>query len=98
MRERYLLVRNLVVSMLESSHDTGQCSGKTHLSRYLDATEKGEVVILCRHNKPLAELRAIAVTKNDAEVPRFGRWEGFGVPDSLFEPLPDELVKGFSGE
>ena len=71
---------------------------KTHLSRYLDATEKGEVVILCRHNKPLAELRAIAVTKNEAEVPRFGLWEGFGVPDSFFEPLPDELVKGFSGE
>lgn len=32
---------------------------KTHLSRYLEQVEKGEVVVVCRHNKPVAELRAI---------------------------------------
>jgi antitoxin (DNA-binding transcriptional repressor) of toxin-antitoxin stability system len=32
---------------------------KTHLSRYLDQVEEGEVVVVCRHNQPVAELRAI---------------------------------------
>lgn len=32
---------------------------KTHLSRYLDRVEQGEVVVVCRHNQPVAELRAI---------------------------------------
>lgn len=32
---------------------------KTQLSRYIDRVEEGEVVVVCRHNKPVAELRAI---------------------------------------
>jgi antitoxin (DNA-binding transcriptional repressor) of toxin-antitoxin stability system len=34
---------------------------KTHLSRYLDQVENGDVVVLCRHNQPVAELRAIRI-------------------------------------
>ena len=33
---------------------------KTHLSRYIERVENGEVVVICRHNKPVAEIRAIA--------------------------------------
>jgi prevent-host-death family protein len=33
---------------------------KTHLSRYLEQVEQGEIVVVCRHNKPVAEIRAIA--------------------------------------
>jgi antitoxin (DNA-binding transcriptional repressor) of toxin-antitoxin stability system len=70
---------------------------KTHLSRYLDAVEKGEVVILCRHNKPIAELRKIG--EPEAKEPRrFGLWDGFGVSESFFEPLPDDILKAFNGE
>lgn len=32
---------------------------KTHLSRYVDRVEQGEMVVVCRHNQPVAELRAI---------------------------------------
>src|ERR1017187_8770116 len=32
---------------------------KTHLSRYLVQVENGDVVVVCRHNHPVAELRAI---------------------------------------
>ncbi len=32
---------------------------KTHFSRYIDQVEKGEVIVVCRHNRPVAELRAI---------------------------------------
>jgi prevent-host-death family protein len=71
---------------------------KTHLSRYLDAVEKGEVVILCRHNKPIAELRAISEKPEEKKVPRFGLWDGFGVSESFFDPLPDDILKAFNGE
>jgi len=73
---------------------------KTHLSRYLDAVENGEVVILCRHNKPIAELRAISKASEAPEKkrPRFGLWDGFGVSESFFEPLDEETMKGFYGE
>lgn len=71
---------------------------KTHLSRYLDAAENGEVVILCRHNKPIAELRAMPAPPSAAATPRFGLWEGFGVAESFFDPLPEEIQKAFGGE
>ena len=32
---------------------------KTHLSRYIEQVELGEIVVVCRHNKPVAEFRAI---------------------------------------
>jgi antitoxin (DNA-binding transcriptional repressor) of toxin-antitoxin stability system len=32
---------------------------KTQLSRYIDQVERGEVVVMCRYNQPVAELRAI---------------------------------------
>lgn len=70
---------------------------KTHLSRYLDAVEQGEVVILCRHNKPIAELRKLAESE-PKEPRRFGLWDDFGVSESFFEPLPDDLIKAFYGE
>ena len=68
---------------------------KTHLSRYLDAVEDGEVVVLCRHNKPVAEIRSIASA--DQGKPEFGIYDGFGVSDSFFEPLPDDVLSAFSG-
>ncbi len=70
---------------------------KTHLSRYLDAVEEGEVVVLCRHNKPIAEIRRLlpdeAATKPGA--PEFGLWDGFGVSASFFEPLDQETLAAF---
>ena len=70
---------------------------KTHFSRYLDAVEAGEVVIVCRHNKPIAELRRLE-PREPKEPRKFGFYEGFGVSESFFEPLPDDLLKAFNGE
>ena len=70
---------------------------KTHLSQYLDDVQKGEVVVLCRHNKPVAELRGL-----EAEIgqgtPEFGIYDGFGVSPAFFEPLPSEILRAFEGE
>lgn len=68
---------------------------KTHLSRYVDDVEQGEVVVLCRHNKPIAEIRSIE--KPAEGTPEFGIYDGFGVSPEFFEPLPDDLLRAFEG-
>ena len=69
---------------------------KTHLSRYLDRVEAGETLILCRHNKPIAEVRPIQKAKTKRT---FGVDEGkFEIPPEFFEPLPEEIMKYFTGE
>ncbi len=69
---------------------------KTHLSRYLDRVEAGETIILCRHNKPIAEVRPI---KSPAKRKRvFGVYEGFGVSPRFFEPLPEDELRLWNGE
>ena len=66
---------------------------KAKLSDYLDRTTRGERIVICRHNKPVAELRAIQEvrTKPRPIGPLPGR-PTFEIPASFFEPLSaDEL-------
>jgi antitoxin (DNA-binding transcriptional repressor) of toxin-antitoxin stability system len=69
---------------------------KTHLSREIRRLKKGERLILCRRNVPVAELRAL-----DTPEPRpraVGLAKGlFQVPPSFFEPLPQEVLAAFEG-
>lgn len=70
---------------------------KTHLSHYLDEVEKGERVVVCKRNRPVAEIRPIA--PRSAEKRPIGLAKGtFTVPDSFFDDLPDEAIGLFSGE
>jgi len=69
---------------------------KTNLSRYVSELEKGETVLLCNRNRPVAELRPI-VPKTGK--PRIGVAKGeFAVPAEFFEPLPAAVLKAFGGE
>ena len=69
---------------------------KTHLSRYVAELKPGETLVLCKRNQPVAEVRALS--KKPRKI-RFGVAKGeFTVPDSFFEPLPEELLKAFNGE
>ena len=68
---------------------------KTHLSRYLESVEKGEVVVLCRRNIPIAEIRSIA--RPPAVTRPVGIDRGMTVPPSFFEPLPADLLDAFEG-
>ncbi len=70
----------------------------THLSRYLGAAEGGAAVVLCRHNKPVEELRLIPIALASAGTPRFELWAGFGVSESFFEGVPGDLIQAFNGE
>lgn len=69
---------------------------KTHLSRYLDEVKRGETILLCKRNHPIAEIKPLASHSN---VPRvIGLAKGkFTVPDSFFEELPDEELALFQG-
>ncbi len=70
---------------------------KTHLSRHLKKVAKGEVIILCNRNVPIAEIRPIP--KEPANKRRFGRYKGkVHVGKEIFDPLPDEELALWYGE
>jgi len=66
---------------------------KAKLSEYLDRAARGERIVVCRHNKPVAELRPVAEIRTEPRPigPLPGR-PTFDLPASFFEPLSaDEL-------
>ncbi len=69
---------------------------KTHFSHYLDEVAKGESFILCKRNKPVAEIRPI-MSKVATKRP-IGLAKGtFTMPESFFDELPEETISLFSG-
>ena len=68
---------------------------KTHLSCYLDIVERGETVVVCRHNIPIAEIRP--VPGSCTEERPIGIDRGMTIPESFFEPLPDDVLDAFEG-
>ena len=69
---------------------------KTHLSRYLKALGEGEVIVLCKHNVPIAEIRGLPSERTELR-PVGLACEDFEVPATFFEPLPDDLMEAFEG-
>lgn len=64
--------------------------------KYLHQVEAGETLLIVRDDKPVAELRPIANSKQ----PRpFGLCAGeFTVPDNFDAPLPEDLLSAFEGK
>jgi|SRR5688572_630593 len=68
---------------------------KAKLSEYLEAVGRGERVVICKRNRPVAELRAIA---EQPASRRLGAAAGaVTLSPSFFEPLPDDLLDAFEG-
>jgi prevent-host-death family protein len=67
---------------------------KAKLSGYLDAVAKGERVLICKRNQPIAELRAVEPKRTEPRLLGGGPHH-FEVPDSFFEPMPDEFLDAF---
>jgi antitoxin (DNA-binding transcriptional repressor) of toxin-antitoxin stability system len=87
----HFLAHNIAVKRV-NIHDA-----KTNLSRYLTELTPAEPLLLCNRNQPVAELRLLP--KEEVRRPRIGVAKGqFVVPESFFEPLPDEVLKAFSGK
>ena len=69
---------------------------KARLSELLARVEHGETVVICKRNRPLAELRRIASARTESRP--IGGLEGaIEILPSFFDPLPDELLDSFDG-
>ncbi|MCX6617360.1 MAG: type II toxin-antitoxin system Phd/YefM family antitoxin [Acidobacteria bacterium] len=69
---------------------------KTHLSRYLKRVARGETILLCKRNVPVAEIRPIA---QNARRRPIGLAKGeFKIPKAFYNPLPQELLDYFEGK
>ena len=69
---------------------------KAHLSRYIAQLEDGETILPCRRNEPIAEIRALPRARTKPRP--FGLAHGqFTVPESFFDPLPDDVIESFEG-
>jgi antitoxin (DNA-binding transcriptional repressor) of toxin-antitoxin stability system len=70
---------------------------KTHLSRHLRRLKRGESILLCRRNIPVAEIRPLQPPPG---IPRrhLGGFKGrIRIPPSFFKPLPDDILEAFYG-
>ena len=71
-------------------------SAKTQLSKLIEAAERGEEVIIARAGKPVAKLVAL---ENPRPPRKAGSMKGlFEVPDSFFDPLPEDILDAFEGK
>jgi antitoxin (DNA-binding transcriptional repressor) of toxin-antitoxin stability system len=87
---------SLVIIMVMNTVIINVHEAKAKLSAYLEAAARGERVLICKRNRPVAELRAIEVART---APRpVGGVSGVTVPESFFDPLPEEVLGAFYGE
>ena len=68
---------------------------KTHLSRLLAKVEAGEEVVVARRGKPVARL--VAFEPRGRRRPDVLKGKVI-IPDSFFDPLPEEELKSWEGE
>jgi prevent-host-death family protein len=68
---------------------------KTHLSKYLRKAEKGQQIVVCRRNVPIAVL-------GPTVAPVVDRRKGFGsakgkvvIHPEFFDPMPEEFLEYF---
>jgi antitoxin (DNA-binding transcriptional repressor) of toxin-antitoxin stability system len=70
---------------------------KSNLSQYLNRLTQDNRIILCKRNRPIAEVRLLPDATRKPR--RLGLAKGqFTVPDSFFEPLPDDILDAFEGK
>jgi antitoxin (DNA-binding transcriptional repressor) of toxin-antitoxin stability system len=71
---------------------------KTHLSYYLaKVKKKGETIIVCNRNQPIAEIRALPSPLAGKRPIGLAKGQ-FSVPPAFFEPLPNDVLDAFSGK
>lgn len=71
---------------------------KAKLSEYLDRAAHGERIVICRHNKPVAELRPVGEVRTEprpvGSLPGRPRFE---VPQSFFMAMPADELEQWEG-
>lgn len=85
-----LMINNMVMIMV-NIHEA-----KIHLSRYLAAAARGEQVVICNRNVPVAEIAAVR-SRPPGQRPIGLARATFRVPHSFFDPLSADLLAAFTG-
>lgn len=70
---------------------------KTHLSKYLDRLAKGETIVLCKRNKPVAEIRPLPPARKTKRPIGLAK-NKLKIPKTFFDPLPADLLDAFEGK
>lgn len=72
---------------------------RENLAEYLAAAERGEEVLICRRNQPVARLVAIEQAPPLRKPRPIGKAADAGVPlpAAFFEPLSDALLGALAG-
>ena len=73
---------------------------KTNFSNSLAKVRKGETIIVCKRNVPIAEIKPITVRpKTKRPIGLAGKdYPDFKISDAFFEPLPEDILAAFNGE
>jgi prevent-host-death family protein len=69
---------------------------KAKLSEYLEAVSRGEHVVVCNRNQPVAELRAIE-PKRTAPRDLSAMFPDWKIDPAFFEPMTDEDLEQWYG-
>jgi len=68
---------------------------KTHLSRLLEAVERGEDVVIARAGRPVARLVPVVPAGQRREP---GAWRGQGFIADDFDETPESVIAAFHGD
>jgi prevent-host-death family protein len=70
---------------------------KARLSEYIEAAGRGERVVICRHNRPVAELRPVDPGRSPPRdlTPIYAG--AVFTPSSFFEPLSSDEIDAWEG-
>ena len=69
---------------------------KANLSKHIAMFKEGDRIILCRRNRPVAEIRPLP--KHESEPRPVGLGKGLAqVTEAFFDPLPEEVISDFEG-
>ena len=66
------------------------------LSEYVDRLKPGDRILLCRKERPVAEIRPLPAPSNQPRPVGLGKGLAH-IPDSFFDPLPEEILDSFEG-
>lgn len=69
---------------------------KTRLSEVIAGLKPGDRVVLCRRNRPVAEIRPLPSSSLEPRPVGLGKGN-VEIPASFFEPLPEDLLEDFEG-
>jgi antitoxin (DNA-binding transcriptional repressor) of toxin-antitoxin stability system len=73
---------------------------KSHFSSFLAKVIRGETVVVCKRNVPIAEIKPIAALPSQKRpIGLAGKeYPDFNIGDAFFEALPDDIAAAFNGE